>query len=138
MLGLSMCVQDVYEKWCKVLDTVPMKDQALEEELAKQQHNDQLRVDFAEKANAIGAYIDERSAALAELSMGAGGGTMEEQLATVKAFQSETTEYQPQIEAAEAANQVHIGCISNFEGARSSFDQEVSIYIYTKKFLIYA
>ena len=99
-------MQDVYEKWCKVLDTVPMKDQALEEELAKQQHNDQLRVDFGEKANAIGAYIDERSAALAELSMGAGGGTMEEQLATVKAFQSETTEYQPQIEAAESANQV--------------------------------
>lgn len=137
MLGLSMCVQDVYEKWCKVLDTVPMKDQALEEELAKQQHNDQLRVDFAEKANAIGAYIDERSAALAELSMGAGGGTMEEQLATVKAFQSETTEYQPQIEAAEAANQVHIGCISNFEGARSSFRKYHYTYI-QKKFLIYA
>lgn len=117
-----MCVQDVYEKWCKVLDTVPMKDQALEEELAKQQQNDQLRVDFAEKANAIGAYIDQRSAALAELSMGAGGGTMEEQLATVKAFQAETMEYQPQIEAAEAANQVNFGncTTSNLGGTWAS------------------
>lgn len=89
-----------------MLDTVPAKDQALEEELAKQQQNDQLRLDFAEKANTVGAYIDQRSAALAELSMGASGGTMEEQLATIKAFQAETVESQPQIEAAEAANQV--------------------------------
>lgn len=99
-------MQDVYEKWCKVLDTVPTKDTALEEELAKQNQNEQLRVEFAEKANAVGAYIDQRSAALAELSMGASGGTMEEQLETMKAFQTETLEYQPQIEAAEASNQV--------------------------------
>ena len=96
----------MYEKWCKVLDTVPAKETALEEELAKQQQNEQLRVQFAEKANGVGAYIDQRSAALAELSMGAAGGTMEEQLTTIKAFQAETLEYQPQIEEAEAANQV--------------------------------
>ena len=102
----------MYEKWCRVLDTVPEKEQALEQELAKQHENDKLRLEFAEKANAIGAYIDERSAALSDLSMGATGGTMEEQLATVKAFQAETLEYQPQIEAAESANQVcgkHMG-----------------------------
>ena len=92
---------------------MPAKDQALEEELAKQQQNDQLRVDFAEKANAVGEYIDQRNAALAELSMGASGGTMEEQMETVKGFQSETMEYQPQIEAVEAANQVQ--CRANVE-----------------------
>ena len=103
---LCAYVQDVYEKWCKVLDTVPAKEEGLAAELEKQQQNEQLRVQFAEKANAVGAYIDQRSAALAELSMGASGGTMEEQLATVKAFQAETLEYQPQFEEAEAANQV--------------------------------
>lgn len=101
-----LCIQDVYEKWCKVLDTVPAKEEALAAELGKQQENEQLRVQFAEKANSVGAYIDQRSAALAELSMGASGGTMEEQLTTIKAFQAETLEYQPQIEEAEAANQV--------------------------------
>ena len=98
----------MYEKWCKVLDTVPAKDQALEQELTKQHENNKLRLEFAEKANAVGAYIDERSAALADLSMGATGGTMEEQQATMKSFQAETLEYQPQIEAAEAANQVRV------------------------------
>lgn len=97
----------MYEKWCSVLDTVPTKEEALDQELAKQQENEQLRLQFAEKANVVGAYIEQRYSALHELSMGASGGTMEEQLETVKAFQAETLEYQPQIEDAEATNQVY-------------------------------
>lgn len=130
----TLTPQDVYEKWCKVLDTVPTKEQALEEELAKQQQNEQLRVQFAEKANGVGAYIDQRSAALAELSMGATGGTMEEQLATIKAFQAETLEYQPQFEEAETANKaVEAALIFNnphtqytMEALRASWSQLIA------------
>ena len=59
-----------------MLDAVPARDTTLEEELQKQQQNDQLRVQFAEKANALGAFIEEKHTGLADLSM-QGMGTME-------------------------------------------------------------
>ena len=73
---LYVSLQDVYEKWCSVLDAVPACDATLEEELQKQQQNDQLRMQFAEKANELGAFIEEKHTALADLSM-QGMGTME-------------------------------------------------------------
>ena len=97
--------QLLYERWCKLLDAVPERDSTLEAELQRQQQNEALRVEFAQLANEIGAYIDGRSSALAELSM-QGKDTMEEQQEAVKAFQAETLSYQPRIDAAEAANQV--------------------------------
>ena len=63
----------MYEKWCTVLDAVPDRDQRLEQELLKQQQNDELRVAFAEKANTVGAYIEAKQAALADLTMAAQG-----------------------------------------------------------------
>ena len=66
----------MYDKWCKVLDTVPEREASLEEELQKQQQNEQLRLQFAEKANVAGAYIESKHTALADLSM-QGLGTME-------------------------------------------------------------
>ena len=117
----------MYEKWCSVLDAVPARDATLEEELQKQQQNDQLRIQFAEKANALGAFIEEKHTALADLSM-QGMGTMEacwelalilhlyihlscifplqEQLAAVKQFQSDVMAHQPEVDDIEATNQV--------------------------------
>ena len=62
-------------------------------------------MEFAEKANEVGAYMEARSAALAELSM-QGKDTMEEQLEAVKAFQAETVGYQPKLDEVEYSNQV--------------------------------
>ncbi len=95
----------LYEKWCKLLDVVAEYDGTLEQELQRQQQNEVLRVQFAEIANEVGAYVEARSSALAELSM-QGKDTMEEQLEAVKEFQAETVGYQPKLDEAEAANQV--------------------------------
>lgn len=100
----TLTPQDVYNKWCGVLDAVPNRETQFEEELQKQQQNEALRVQFAEKANEAGAYIDEKHAGLADLIM-QGGATMEEQVEAVKAFQAEVLSYQPSMDAAEAANQ---------------------------------
>lgn len=109
MYCIFFYLQGVYEKWCTVLDAVPQRDASLEEELQKQQNNEQLRVDFAEKANELGAYIESRSAALADLSMsGSQGSTMEDQREALKTFQAETLQQQPILDAAEAANQVEL------------------------------
>ena len=66
----------MYDKWCKVLDTVPEREQKLADEMARQQSNEQLRVAFAEKANALSEYITQRQTELTEQSMKALG-TME-------------------------------------------------------------
>ena len=84
---------------------MPERDAALEGELQRQQQNEALREKFAQIANEVGAYIEARSSALAELSM-QGQGTMEEQLEAVKAFQTETMAYQPKLDEAESVNQV--------------------------------
>ena len=97
--------QALYEIWCKVLDAVPERENQLDTELQRQQANETLRVEFAQIANEVGAYIGTRSSALAELSM-QGKDTMEEQLEAVKNFQAETLAYQPKLDEAEAANQV--------------------------------
>ena len=97
----------MYEKWCKVLDAVPARDTSLEEELQRQQQNEALRVKFAEIANEVGVYIEERSSALAELSM-QGKDTMEEQLEAVKEFQTETMSHQSKLDEAESVNQVGV------------------------------
>lgn len=88
-----------------MLDAVPACDASLEEELQRQQQNEDLRVQFAQIATEVGAYIETRSSALAELSM-QGKDSMEEQLDAVKAFQEETVAYQPKLDEAEASNQV--------------------------------
>lgn len=90
----------VYDKWCKVLDTVPERDAALAEEMKKQQSNEELRLAFAEKANALSAYIHQRQTELAEQSM-QGHGTMEEQLQALQGFEAETLAQQPEMEVAE-------------------------------------
>ncbi len=102
---LYCSLQSLYDKWCKVLDAVPERDTSLETELQRQQQNENLRLQFAQIANEVGAYIEARSSALSELSM-QGQGTMEEQLEAVKAFQAETMGYQPKLDEAEFANQV--------------------------------
>lgn len=68
--------QLVYDKWCNVLDAVPVREETLAEEMRKQQTNEELRIAFAEKANALSEYIQQRGTELAEQSMKALG-TME-------------------------------------------------------------
>ena len=75
-LYTGVFLQLVYDKWCKVLDTVPERDAKLAEEMQKQQTNEELRLAFAEKANALSDYIQQRQTQLAEQSMRALG-TME-------------------------------------------------------------
>ena len=87
-----------------MLDSVPIRDETLESELQKQNDNEQLRQDFADKANQAGAYIDAKNATLSDLSM-QGQGSLEEQLQSLKSFQQEVLGYQPMIDECETSNQ---------------------------------
>ena len=68
----------LYEKWCCVVSwTLCLHVMLLWKRNCKSSsRNDQLRMQFAEKANELGAFIEEKHTALADLSM-QGMGTME-------------------------------------------------------------
>ncbi len=70
----------MYAKWCAVLDAVPNREEQFAVEMQKQQQNEELRIVFAEKANAAGAYIEEKHTELSDLIM-QGGATMEVRMA---------------------------------------------------------
>ena len=138
----------MYDKWCNVLDTVPERERALSEEMTKQQTNEQLRVAFAEKANALSVYIQDRATELAERSMKALG-TMEvrnsqltrlqmssvhpficsifhpqDQLQALIAFEAETLSRQHEMESAEETHrQIQAALI--FDNKHATISMEV-------------
>merc|ERR1712172_470975 len=49
---------DIKSKWGEVQTLVPQRDQTLEDELRKQQNNEALRRQFADKSNQVGPWIE--------------------------------------------------------------------------------
>ena len=90
--------------------------------------NEQLRQDFADKANQAGAYIDAKSATLSDLSM-QGQGSLEEQLQSLKSFQQEVLGYQPMIDECETSNQAAQAALV-FDNPHTKYTMEVRMYIH--------
>ena len=66
-----MCyLQDIKSKWNEVKTLVPQRDQTLEDELRKQQNNEALRRQFADKSNQVGPWIERQMDAVAAIGMG--------------------------------------------------------------------
>ncbi|XP_063364929.1 alpha-actinin, sarcomeric [Cydia amplana] len=57
-------------KWSDVRQLVPQRDGTLAAELRKQQNNETLRRQFAEKANAVGPWIERQMDAVTAIGMG--------------------------------------------------------------------
>ncbi len=68
--GLPNVFQDINSKWNEVKILVPQRDQTLQDELRKQQNNEALRRQFADKANQVGPWIERQMDAVAALGMG--------------------------------------------------------------------
>merc|ERR1712137_1197387 len=56
----SLTAQDITSKWAEVRQLVPQRDGTLQQELAKQQSNEMMRRQFAEKANGVGPWIERQ------------------------------------------------------------------------------
>ena len=63
-----------------------------------------MRVKFAEKANAIGAYIEEKNKEVADVSIG--GQALEETVQKLQELNADIEAYQPNIDEAESIHQV--------------------------------
>lgn len=75
-------------KWGEILNLIPERDQKLSSETARQQNNERLRVQFAQMANQVGEWVNQRSKRLVDIGMNASG-TLENQLKELQSLNEE-------------------------------------------------
>ncbi|XP_064840616.1 alpha-actinin-4-like isoform X1 [Oncorhynchus masou masou] len=92
-------------KWDKVEQLVPQRDQALQEELSKQQSNDHLRRKFATQANIVGPWIQTKMEEIGRISIEMNG-TLEDQLVNLREYEQSIIEYKPNIDQLEGDHQL--------------------------------
>ncbi|XP_074534847.1 alpha-actinin-4 isoform X2 [Halichoeres trimaculatus] len=97
--------ESIDNKWEKAVGMVPQRDNALQEELNKQNNNDSLRAKFATQANTVGAYIQEKMEEIGRISIEMNG-TLEDQLASLKEYQKNIMSYMPEINTLEGYHQL--------------------------------
>merc|ERR1719439_47252 len=96
--------KDVQSKWNEVKTLVPQRDQTLQDELKKQENNEALRRQFAEKSNQVGPWIERQMDAVAAIGMGMQG-SLEEQLSRLREYEEAVYQFKPHPEELERINQ---------------------------------
>eukprot|EP00061_Rhincodon_typus_P018346 g47485.t1 len=132
----SITSQSINDKWDKVQQFVPARDQALQAEFNKQQSNEHLREQFANKANVVGPWIQTKmqekliSEALKKHEIGRISiemhGTLEDQLNQLKQYESSIINYKPNIEKLEQDHQLIQEALI-FDNKHTNYTMEVLI-----------
>ncbi|XP_050677413.1 alpha-actinin, sarcomeric isoform X2 [Leptidea sinapis] len=118
----TLTAHELNRKWSDVRQLVPQRDGTLAAELRKQQNNENLRRQFAEKANAVGPWIERQMDAVTAIGMGLQG-SLEDQLHRLKEYEAGVYAYKPHIEELERIHQaVQEGMI--FENRYSQYTME--------------
>ncbi|KAG7239895.1 hypothetical protein INR49_028298, partial [Caranx melampygus] len=97
--------QEINAKWDKVRQLVPQRDQALIEEHARQQNNERLRRQFANQANVIGPWIQNKMEEIGRISIEMHG-TLEDQLTHLRQYEKSIVNYKPKIDQLEGDHQL--------------------------------
>lgn len=95
--------KEVGRKWHEMQELIPQRDSALENEVYRQQNNERLRRQFAQKANTVGQWI-ERHLDLVE-SVGTQKGSLDDHLNKLKGIDKEVQGFRPHIDELERFNQ---------------------------------
>uniref|UniRef100_A0A8C9TVT9 Actinin, alpha 4 n=1 Tax=Scleropages formosus TaxID=113540 RepID=A0A8C9TVT9_SCLFO len=101
----SITPESIDSKWDKVQQLVPQRDKALQEELGRQQSNDHLRRQFANQANVIGPWIQNKMEEIGRISIEMNG-TLEDQLTHLRQYEQSIIEYKPKIDQLEGDYQL--------------------------------
>merc|ERR1719492_590341 len=95
---------DIQSKWNEVKTLVPQRDETLQDELRKQQNNELLRRQFAEKSNQVGPWIERQMDAVSAIGMGMQG-SLEDQLTRLREYEEAVYQFKPHLEELERINQ---------------------------------
>ena len=84
---------------------VPQRDGVLSGEMAKQQKNERLRREFAQKANVVGPWIETQLDAVASITIQLKA-SLEDQLNKLHHYEKSVQQYKPHMDDLETINQV--------------------------------
>ena len=91
----------IESQWDKLLKLVPQRDTALDEEMSKQQHHNELRQNFAVIANEAGPWIHKMTEDIVHSSLEMGG-SLEASLSCLNDYEAKVEGYAPKIEQLES------------------------------------
>ncbi|XP_059118390.1 alpha-actinin-2 isoform X1 [Peromyscus eremicus] len=100
----TVTMDELRNKWDKVKQLVPIRDQSLQEELARQHANERLRRQFAAQANAIGPWIQNKME-IARSSIQITG-ALEDQMNQLKQYEHNIINYKNNIDKLEGDHQL--------------------------------
>ncbi|OBS80229.1 hypothetical protein A6R68_21567 [Neotoma lepida] len=101
----TVTMEELRNKWDKVKQLVPVRDQSLQEELARQHANERLRRQFAAQANAIGPWIQNKMEEIARSSIQITG-ALEDQMNQLKQYEHNIINYKNNIDKLEGDHQL--------------------------------
>ncbi|XP_012669288.1 alpha-actinin-2 isoform X1 [Otolemur garnettii] len=101
----TVTMDEIRAKWDKVKQLVPVRDQSLQEELARQHANERLRRQFAAQANAIGPWIQNKMEEIARSSIQITG-ALEDQMNQLKQYEHNIINYKNNIDKLEGDHQL--------------------------------
>jgi len=99
----TLSPQDIGTKWAEVKQLVPDRDTTLQTEMIRQQNNERLRRQFAQKANMVGQWVERHLDMVA--SVGVQKGSLEDHLNKLRAIEKDVNAFKPNIEELERFNQ---------------------------------
>ncbi|KRX44512.1 Alpha-actinin, sarcomeric [Trichinella britovi] len=95
---------EIQKKWQHMQILVPNRDNQLQQEMNRQQSNDRLRRTFAEKANAVGPYLEQQLSQVATIALG-GRGSLEQALQRLLDLYRSVENYKLNMDELERINQ---------------------------------
>uniref|UniRef100_A0A9L0R142 F-actin cross-linking protein n=1 Tax=Equus caballus TaxID=9796 RepID=A0A9L0R142_HORSE len=101
----TVTMDELRTKWDKVKQLVPIRDQSLQEELARQHANERLRRQFAAQANAVGPWIQNKMEEIARSSIQITG-ALEDQMNQLKQYEHNIINYKNNIDKLEGDHQL--------------------------------
>ena len=91
--------------------------------MVRQQNNERLRRQFADAANVVGQWVEQKLDIVS--SMGLRKGTLEDHLAELRSLESDVSAYRPHIDELEHVNQ-EVQEAMIFENRHTPYTMEVS------------
>ncbi|XP_072503658.1 alpha-actinin-2 isoform X1 [Notamacropus eugenii] len=101
----TVTMDELRARWDKVKQLVPIRDQSLQEELARQHANERLRRQFAAQANAVGPWIQNKMEEIARSSIQITG-ALEDQMNQLKQYEHNIINYKNNIDKLEGDHQL--------------------------------
>lgn len=95
----------IQAKWSDVRQLVPQRDHTFQNELVRQQCNEKLRRQFAEKANQVGPWIERQIDAVNAIGMGMQQGSLEVQLKKLHEYDAAVVQFRPHLDELERVHQ---------------------------------